>query len=84
MEKKEIILDELASVSGGASGAKTVTIINCEHFVHVRKSASAQSDIVGSAYANATYPFFGWSGNWAKVKVGNFIGYVYKDFIRVN
>lgn len=83
MEEKELVLDELEEVAGGAQKIGDVLIVNCQHACHARKGPGKKYEEWGHAYAGSVYSFYGWSGNWAKLKIDGHIKYVYKDFIQV-
>lgn len=77
---------DLEDIAGGvSSGQKHVKITNCKHACNVRSSANSRSDdnIIGKAYLNDRYVFYGWRGNWAKIQYGSTTAYVFKDFVDI-
>lgn len=83
MENKELVLEELENVSGGAKRVGTVLIVGCEHRCNCRKGPGSDYSKWGYAYAGKVYDFYGWNGHWALIKADGNLKYVYRDFIQV-
>ena len=48
----------------------------CEEYINVRSSASADSEVVGKVYNNGSVTILGQIGDWYEVQSGNATGYV--------
>ena len=55
----------------------------CEEYINVRSSASADSEIVGKVYNNGSVTILSQVGDWYEVQSGNAVGYVKADFFAV-
>lgn len=65
-----------------ASGdAGTVVTKNAGSSVNLRESANGK--IITSLKAGTTFSILEKSGDWYKIKAGNFTGYIYKDYVKV-
>lgn len=72
--------DELNNISGGA-GAGTASVRTKGTDVNVR-NAPGGGDVITCIHKSGTkLPFYGWVNGWAKVKVSEGIGYIYKTYV---
>ena len=55
----------------------------CEEYINVRSSASADSEVVGKVYNNGSVTILSQVGDWYEVQSGNAVGYVKADFFAV-
>lgn len=63
---------------------KTGQVINVTTSLNVRSGAGTNYSSIGSLKANATVKITGESGNWYKIDFNGRVGYVSKDYIKVN
>ena len=77
---------ELDQVAGGVNVAnKKVKIVNVQNYCNVRSTpeTTSKKNIIGKAYPNDTFTFYGWSGNWARVQFNSNKAYIHKDYVMV-
>lgn len=55
----------------------------CEEYINVRSSASADSEVVGKVYNNGSVTILSQVGDWYEVQSGNAVGYVKAEFFAV-
>ena len=66
-----------------AKSVKSVTIVNCQNAVNVRKSASSSSAKLGLAKKGATYELLGKEGKWYKVQyTASKVGYIWYEYVK--
>ena len=63
---------------------KTGQVINVTTSLNVRSGAGTNYSSIGSLKTNATVKITGESGNWYKIDFNGRVGYVSKDYIKVN
>lgn len=67
-----------------SNGTLSGTIYNPNGYVNLRGSASMNGNIMGSYQSGTSVSVLGEENGWYHVNVNNMIGYMVKDFIRVN
>ncbi|MDY4078201.1 MAG: SH3 domain-containing protein [Clostridium sp.] len=67
--------------SGETSSNKSGKVVNVHSGLNVRNGASTSSGIIGSLSNGSNVTIVGESGDWYKIKYGNSIGYVSKNYI---
>ena len=55
----------------------------CEEYINVRSSASADSEVVGKVYNNGSVTILSQVGDWYEVQSGNAVGYVKAEFFAI-
>lgn len=74
-EAPEPVVD--TSMSGETAFAQ------CEEYINVRSSASADSEVVGKVYNNGSVTILSQVGDWYEVQSGNATGYVKAEFFAI-
>lgn len=57
-----------------------IAFAQCEEYINVRSSASADSEVVGKVYNNGSVTILSQVGDWYEVQSGNATGYVKAEF----
>lgn len=82
MKSKELDLNELEQVAGGAGSIKHAQVISSIP-VDVYKEASVTSAVKGKAEPLCSYEFVGYAGKFVKIKYRSGCGFIRGEYVRI-
>lgn len=60
-----------------------IAFAQCEEYINVRSSSSADSEVVGKVYNNGSVTILSQVGDWYEVQSGNAVGYVKAEYFAI-